>query len=97
MLQHMTVPRKPFFYIAGPITLGNPMHWTKHAIDAAERIIELGGVCHVPHLSILWDTVNPKDWENAEGNFGYATAQFEFLARELQRSRMQRDLSDSTK
>jgi len=40
--------------------------------------------------------VNPIDWESAEGNLGLSTALFEFFARKLPVSRMQRDLSDST-
>ncbi len=40
--------------------------------------------------------VNPIDFENAEGNLGIAIALFEFFARKLPISRLQRDLSDST-
>ena len=40
--------------------------------------------------------VNPIDFENAEGNLGYANAIFEFLASKLPISRLQRDLTDST-
>lgn len=40
--------------------------------------------------------VNPIDFENAEGNLAYANAIFEFLARKLPISRLQRDLTDST-
>jgi adenylosuccinate lyase len=40
--------------------------------------------------------VNPIDFENAEGNFGIASALFEHLSRKLPISRLQRDLSDST-
>jgi adenylosuccinate lyase len=40
--------------------------------------------------------VNPIDFENAEGNLGIANALFEFFARKLPVSRLQRDLSDST-
>lgn len=40
--------------------------------------------------------INPIDFENAEGNFGLANALFEFFARKLPVSRLQRDLSDST-
>ncbi len=40
--------------------------------------------------------VNPIDFENAEGNLGYANAVFEHLAAKLPVSRLQRDLSDST-
>ncbi len=40
--------------------------------------------------------VNPIDFENAEGNFGMSNALNEFFANKLQKSRHQRDLSDST-
>ena len=40
--------------------------------------------------------VNPIDFENSEGNLGLGYALFEFLARKLPVSRLQRDLSDST-
>ena len=40
--------------------------------------------------------VNPIDFENAEGNLGFANAIFEHLASKLPVSRLQRDLTDST-
>ncbi len=40
--------------------------------------------------------VNPIDFENAEGNLGYANAIFQFLSSKLPISRLQRDLTDST-
>lgn len=40
--------------------------------------------------------INPIDFENSEGNLGLANALFEFFARKLPVSRLQRDLSDST-
>ena len=40
--------------------------------------------------------VNPIDFENAEGNLGFANAIFEHLAAKLPVSRLQRDLTDST-
>ena len=40
--------------------------------------------------------VNPIDFENAEGNFGLATALLSHLSQKLPISRMQRDLTDST-
>src|SRR5690606_3524604 len=40
--------------------------------------------------------VNPIDFENAEGNFGVASALLGFLAEKLPVSRWQRDLTDST-
>jgi adenylosuccinate lyase len=40
--------------------------------------------------------VNPIDFENAEGNLGYANAIFSHLSEKLPVSRLQRDLTDST-
>lgn len=40
--------------------------------------------------------VNPIKFENSEGNLGLANSMFEFFARKLPISRLQRDLSDST-
>ena len=40
--------------------------------------------------------VNPIDFENAEGNLGFANAIYEHLSSKLPVSRMQRDLTDST-
>jgi adenylosuccinate lyase len=40
--------------------------------------------------------VNPIDFENAEGNLGYANAILEYLSAKLPVSRLQRDLTDST-
>jgi adenylosuccinate lyase len=40
--------------------------------------------------------VNPIDFENAEGNLGFANAIFEYLSSKLPVSRLQRDLTDST-
>ena len=40
--------------------------------------------------------VNPIDFENAEGNFGISNALNNFFADKLTKSRLQRDLSDST-
>lgn len=40
--------------------------------------------------------VNPLDFENSEGNLGFANAIFEHLSAKLPVSRLQRDLTDST-
>jgi len=40
--------------------------------------------------------VNPIDFENAEGNLGFANAIFQHLSSKLPISRLQRDLTDST-
>ena len=46
--------------------------------------------------SVMPHKVNPIDFENAEGNLNLAEANFGFLASVLQKSRLQRHLSDST-
>ena len=40
--------------------------------------------------------VNPIDFENSEGNLGYANSIFNHLSEKLPISRLQRDLTDST-
>ncbi len=40
--------------------------------------------------------VNPIDFENSEGNMGIAISMMEHLCVKLQKSRFQRDLTDST-
>lgn len=59
--------------------------WIKQKAKAGET-----GSSTMPHK------VNPIDFENSEGNLGLANALFEFFARKLPISRLQRDLSDST-
>ncbi|CAG0958886.1 adenylosuccinate lyase [Anaerolineae bacterium] len=46
--------------------------------------------------STMPQKVNPIDFENAEGNLGIANSLFAHYAEKLSRSRLQRDLSDST-
>ncbi len=46
--------------------------------------------------SVMPHKVNPIDFENSEGNLGYANAIFEHLSAKLPISRLQRDLTDST-
>jgi adenylosuccinate lyase len=46
--------------------------------------------------SAMPQKINPINFENAEGNSDLATNMFEFLSRRLIKSRLQRDLTDST-
>lgn len=55
-----------------------------------KTVAEEVGSSTMPHK------VNPIDFENAEGNLGLANAMFEHFANKLTKSRLQRDLSDST-
>jgi adenylosuccinate lyase len=65
------------------------------------RYISDGWIGQIPKAgetgsSTMPHKINPIDFENSEGNLGLANALFEFFARKLPISRLQRDLSDST-
>src|SRR5512133_85362 len=66
--------------------------WTYISLEYFGQKIKKGeiGSSAMPHK------VNPIDFENAEGNLGYANAVFEHLSAKLPVSRLQRDLTDST-
>ena len=66
--------------------------WTYISLDYFKLKLDKNevGSSTMPHK------VNPIDFENAEGNLGLASALFNHLAEKLPRSRLQRDLSDST-
>lgn len=66
--------------------------WTYISMEYFRQKVKAGetGSSAMPHK------VNPIDFENAEGNFGYANAILGFLAEKLPVSRLQRDLTDST-
>jgi adenylosuccinate lyase len=61
------------------------LNYFKQKIKAGEI-----GSSAMPHK------VNPIDFENAEGNLGFANAMFEHFSAKLPISRLQRDLTDST-
>jgi adenylosuccinate lyase len=66
--------------------------WTYISLEYFKQKTKIGevGSSAMPHK------VNPIDFENAEGNMGFANAIFEHLAAKLPISRLQRDLTDST-
>ncbi len=66
--------------------------WTYISMDYFRQKIKKGevGSSAMPHK------INPIDFENGEGNLGYANAIFEYLSMKLPISRLQRDLTDST-
>jgi adenylosuccinate lyase len=66
--------------------------WTYISMDYFRQKIRKGeiGSSAMPHK------VNPIDFENCEGNLGFANSIFEHLSMKLPVSRLQRDLSDST-
>lgn len=66
--------------------------WTYISMDYFRQKIRKGevGSSAMPHK------VNPIDFENGEGNLGYANAIFGHFSEKLPISRLQRDLTDST-
>jgi adenylosuccinate lyase len=66
--------------------------WSYISMDYFSQKIRKGeiGSSAMPHK------VNPIDFENGEGNLGFANAVFSHLSQKLPVSRLQRDLSDST-
>jgi adenylosuccinate lyase len=66
--------------------------WTYISMEYFKQKIKTGevGSSTMPHK------VNPIDFENSEGNLGFANAIFEHLSAKLPVSRLQRDLTDST-
>lgn len=66
--------------------------WLYISMEYFKQKIKKGevGSSAMPHK------VNPIDFENCEGNLGYANAIFEHLSVKLPVSRLQRDLTDST-
>ena len=66
--------------------------WTYISMDYFKQKTKKGeiGSSAMPHK------VNPIDFENAEGNLGFANALLEHLSAKLPVSRLQRDLTDST-
>jgi adenylosuccinate lyase len=66
--------------------------WTYISFEYFKQKVKKGeiGSSAMPHK------VNPIDFENAEGNLGYANAIFAHMSEKLPVSRLQRDLTDST-
>ncbi len=66
--------------------------WSYISMDYFKQKVKAGevGSSAMPHK------INPIDFENCEGNLGFANAIFEHLSAKLPVSRLQRDLTDST-
>jgi len=66
--------------------------WTYISMDYFRQKIKKGeiGSSTMPHK------INPIDFENGEGNLGFANAVYNHLSEKLPVSRLQRDLTDST-
>lgn len=50
-------------YVAGPYTKGDPLDNTLTAIDAADKLLRLGYVPFIPHLSHFWDERHPHEYQ----------------------------------
>jgi hypothetical protein len=56
--------RDPLYvYIAGPLTAGKRMENVRKAMKVADRILALGHIPFLPHLSEYWDHESPKQYE----------------------------------
>ncbi len=47
-------------YVAGPFTKGNPIHNTIRAVEIADKLIERGYACIIPHMSLYHQAMSPK-------------------------------------
>jgi len=53
---------RPLVYVAGPYTLPDPVENAHHAIRFASELLDEGLVTpFVPHLTLLWHLVAPRD------------------------------------
>ena len=69
---------------------GDIWHYISLGYFKQKTVAKEVGSSTMPHK------INPIDFENAEGNLGLANALFDHFANKLTKSRLQRDLSDST-
>lgn len=61
-----TSTRKPWVYIAGPISKGDPFANVRTAVQIGEKLRRRGIVPIIPHLSALWAMIGSEatyeDW-----------------------------------
>lgn len=50
-------------YVAGPLRQGDQFVNCRTAILAAERVIEMGHIPFVPHMTFIWHYLSPHDFE----------------------------------
>lgn len=50
-------------YVAGPYTKGDVVLNVRNAIHAADTLLVLGHWPFVPHLTMLWHTISPHEYE----------------------------------
>jgi len=55
---------RPLVYVAGPITVPEPMENTHRALAIGAQLLDSGHVVpFVPHLTCLWNIVTPRPYE----------------------------------
>jgi len=54
----------PLIYIAGPYTKPDPVENTHRIIEIADALWNTGVIPVVPHLSLLWQLVRPRPYED---------------------------------
>lgn len=55
--------RKPLVYLAAPYRLPDPVQNTHRAITVADELIFDGFIPYIPHLTLLWHLVTPRNAE----------------------------------
>jgi len=50
-------------YVAGPLSR-DPLGGTRAAVLAASRLMDAGHTPYVPHLSVLWEMISPRPYED---------------------------------
>lgn len=55
---------KKLVYVAGPLSTGNTMHNVREAVTAGTWIMQNGHAAYVPHVNVLWDMIQPHEYES---------------------------------
>lgn len=55
--------KPPLVYIAGPYTKPDPVKNTHRMIQIADRLLDLGVVPVVPHLTLFWHFLRPRSYQ----------------------------------
>lgn len=58
-----TIDSPPFIYVAGPYTKPEPVENVHRAIRIGDALWDHGVIPIVPHLSMLWQMVRPRSYD----------------------------------
>ena len=50
-------------YIAAPFSTGDVTTNIRNAILAGDKLLEMGHIPYIPHLSHFWHYISPKPWD----------------------------------